>query len=89
MSDLTQEAILAELAKLSDSKGRVMSFHDGQTIVPNSLLEQVWREAERKTEARIIKLLEDLSNPKIPMGQLHIPGYQMREVVALIKGDNK
>jgi hypothetical protein len=60
MSNLTQEAILAELAKLSDSKGRAMSFYDGQTIVPNSLLEQVWHEAERNTEQRIIKLLEEM-----------------------------
>lgn len=59
MSELTQEAILTELAKLSDSSGRVIYFHQGQTIVPNSLLEEVWREAERNTTKRIIKLLEE------------------------------
>jgi len=61
MSELTQEAILAELAKLSDGRGRVISFQGGQTIVPNSLLEQVWLEAERNTTKRIIKLLEEAS----------------------------
>lgn len=59
MSELTSEAIFAELAKLRDSKNRVISFADGQTIVPNSLLEEVWREAERNVEARIIKLLRE------------------------------
>ena len=83
MSDLTQEAILAELAKLSDSKGKAMSFYDGHTIVPNSLLEQVWLEAERKTEKRIIKLLEK---------QAEITGYveiELGRLIALIKGENK
>jgi hypothetical protein len=90
MSELTQEAILAELAKLSDSRGRAISFHDGQTIVPNSLLEQVWLEAERNTTKRIIKLLES---------QIHgCSGYdcdscddssQIVDLIELIKGENK
>lgn len=82
MGELTQEAILAELAKLSDSNGKVMTFYDGQTIVPNTLLEQVWREAERNAEERIIKLLEEN----------YLKFYSddgLKDMVALIKGENK
>ena len=43
---------------------------------------------EARERQRIIDLLEALSDPEIPMGQLHIPGFQMREIIAFIKGEN-
>ena len=58
MSELTAEGILNELGKLRDNTGRAMSFADGQTVVPNTLLTQVWQQAESKERERIIKLLE-------------------------------
>lgn len=86
MSELTSEAIFAELAKLRDSKNRVISFADGQTIVPNSLLEEVWREAERSTEARIIKLLEEQTG----CGYEHYETERcFCDAIALIKGEQK
>ena len=44
---------------------------------------------EARERQRIIELLEAISDPATPMGQLHIPGFQMREIIALIKGENK
>jgi len=89
VSDLTQEAILAELAKLSDSKGKAMSFYDGHTIVPNSLLEQVWLEAERKTEKRIIKLLEADICPDATLTCCDGWCGAYKGAIALIKGEQK
>lgn len=64
MTKLTQGAILAELAKLKDNAGKKMLFADGQTIVPNSLLEQVWLEAERRERKRIIDHLNQKDRGK-------------------------
>lgn len=52
-----------------------------------NVLAEAVRDGVRLEQERIIKLLEGLSNPAIPMGELHIPGYEMREVIALIKGE--
>ena len=88
MSDLTTENILNELGKLRDNTGRAMSFAEGQTIVPNTLLTQVWEEAERKERERIIKLLENPYFHNIQFPDIHID-CEMCITIKLIKGEQK
>lgn len=55
----------------------------------DSFIALISASAKQDEQQRIIKLLEAISDPATPMGQLHIPGFQMREIIALIKGENK
>jgi hypothetical protein len=88
MSNLTAEAILNELSKLRDNTGRAMSFAEGQTIVPNSLLTQVWEEAERKEQQRIIKLLEENFNC-FDASNNQVDYMSLTDFIALIRGERR
>lgn len=95
MSNLTAEAILNELSKLRDSTGRAMSFAEGQTIVPNTLLTQVWEEAERQERERIIEMLEakygcdSEFDCDEPCTSDHWIDTKIQYVIAQIKGEQK
>lgn len=43
---------------------------------------------EAREQQRIIKLLETLNNPSIPLGELYLTIQEVGEIAALIKGEN-
>lgn len=42
---------------------------------------------EAREQQRIIKLLETLNNPSIPLGELYLTIQEVGEIAALIKGE--